>query len=219
MSKWNRPKVTQSLVYPTSRVHAIHSVLCCYGFIQRPVRILHAQALKTIITHDERLNIYIIHDDVIKWKHFPRYWPFVRGIHRSPVNSPHKSTKYFLWSAPWINGWINNREVGDSRCQRAHYDVIIMQAWVLSFQVQWNPVNMQDSCPCKVFINCYNLVPVFFRFASLTMGISPVIQYTFTTKPVKQSRGIGINQMNALPAIIQLKQNKIKQNYNRMDSA
>ena len=30
------------------------------------------------------------HDDVIKWKHFPRYWPFVRGIHRSPGNSPHK---------------------------------------------------------------------------------------------------------------------------------
>ena len=22
-----------------------------------------------------------IHDDVIKWKHFPRYWPFMRGIH------------------------------------------------------------------------------------------------------------------------------------------
>ena len=33
---------------------------------------------------------YIDHDDVIKWKHFPRYWPFVRGIHRSPVTSPHK---------------------------------------------------------------------------------------------------------------------------------
>ena len=31
-----------------------------------------------------------IHDDVIKWKHFPRYWPFMRGIHRSPANSPHK---------------------------------------------------------------------------------------------------------------------------------
>ena len=28
--------------------------------------------------------------DGIKWKGFPRYWPFVRGIHRSPVNSPHK---------------------------------------------------------------------------------------------------------------------------------
>ena len=31
-----------------------------------------------------------IHDDVIKLKHLPRYWPFVRVIHRSPVNSPHK---------------------------------------------------------------------------------------------------------------------------------
>ena len=30
------------------------------------------------------------HDDAIKWKHFPHYWPFVRGIHHSPVNSPHK---------------------------------------------------------------------------------------------------------------------------------
>ena len=26
-----------------------------------------------------------IYDDVIKWEHFPRFWPFVRGIHRSPV--------------------------------------------------------------------------------------------------------------------------------------
>ena len=34
--------------------------------------------------------LFVIHDDVIKWKHFPRNWPFVRGIHRSPVNSPHK---------------------------------------------------------------------------------------------------------------------------------
>ena len=32
----------------------------------------------------------ILHDDVTKWKHFPRYRPFVRGIHRSPENSPHK---------------------------------------------------------------------------------------------------------------------------------
>ena len=26
------------------------------------------------------------HDDVIIWKHFPRYWPFMRGIHRSPAH-------------------------------------------------------------------------------------------------------------------------------------
>ena len=35
-------------------------------------------------------NYMYYHDDVIKWKHFPHYWPFVRGIHWSPVNSPHK---------------------------------------------------------------------------------------------------------------------------------
>ena len=29
---------------------------------------------------------YKLHDDVIKWNHFPRYWPFVPGIHRSPVS-------------------------------------------------------------------------------------------------------------------------------------
>ena len=30
------------------------------------------------------------HDDVIKWIHFPHYWPFVWGIHRLPVNFPQK---------------------------------------------------------------------------------------------------------------------------------
>ena len=32
----------------------------------------------------------------------------------------------FLRSAPWINGWVNNREAGDLRCHRGHYDVIVM---------------------------------------------------------------------------------------------
>ena len=31
-----------------------------------------------------------VHGDVIKRKHYPRYWPFVQGIHQWPVNSPHK---------------------------------------------------------------------------------------------------------------------------------
>ena len=35
-------------------------------------------------------QVSVFHDDVIKWKHFPRYWSFVWGIHWSPVNSPHK---------------------------------------------------------------------------------------------------------------------------------
>ena len=71
-----------------------------------------------------------IHDDVIKWKHFPLYWPFVRGIHRSPVNSLHKgqwhgALMYCLICA-WINGWVNSREAGDLRRIPAYYDVNVM---------------------------------------------------------------------------------------------
>ena len=37
------------------------------------------------------------HDGGIKWKHFPRYWPFMRGIHRPPVNSRTKASGAELW--------------------------------------------------------------------------------------------------------------------------
>ena len=68
------------------------------------------------------------------WRHqmetFPRNWPFVRGIHRGPVNSPHKGqwrgALMFSLICVWINSWVNNRETGDLRCHRAHYDVSVM---------------------------------------------------------------------------------------------
>ena len=47
------------------------------------------------------------HDDVIKWKHFPRHWPFVRGIHRSPVNSPRKGQWRGALVFSLICVWIN----------------------------------------------------------------------------------------------------------------
>ena len=66
----------------------------------------------------------------IKWKHFPRYWPFVRGIHRSPVNSPHKGqwrgALMFSLICTRINGWVKNREAGDLRRHRAPHDVIVI---------------------------------------------------------------------------------------------
>ena len=40
-----------------------------------------------VMAVDKYTMRHSFHDDVMKWKHFPRYWPFVRGIHRSPVNS------------------------------------------------------------------------------------------------------------------------------------
>ena len=58
---------------------------------------------------------------------FPRYWSFVRRIHRSPANSPHKGQwrggLMFSVICALKNGWVNNREAGDLRPHRAHYDV------------------------------------------------------------------------------------------------
>ena len=71
---------------------------------------------------------------VPRWRHqmetFPRYWPFVRGIHRSPMNSPHKGQWHralmFSLTCAWTNGWVNNQEAGDLRHHCTHYDVTVM---------------------------------------------------------------------------------------------
>ena len=80
------------------------------------------------------------HGDVIKWKHFKRYWPFVWGIHRSPVNSPHKGqwrgALVFSLICAWTNCWVNNRDAGDLRRHRVHYDFIVMHVHFLSICVQ-----------------------------------------------------------------------------------
>ena len=67
---------------------------------------------------------------VTKWKHFPRYWPFVKGIHRWPVDSPHKGqwrgALVFSLICACTNGWVNNRDASYLRRHRAHYDVTVM---------------------------------------------------------------------------------------------
>ena len=59
-----------------------------------------------------------------------RYWPFVRGIYRSPLNSLHKDQRrralMFSLICAWISGWVNNGEAGDLRRHCTHYDVIVM---------------------------------------------------------------------------------------------
>ena len=84
---------------------------------------------------------FLANGDVIKWKHFPRYWPFVRGIHWSPMNSPHKGQ----WGGPvmcslicaWTNGWVNNRDAGDLRRNHAHYDAIVMSRLIHEALPSW----------------------------------------------------------------------------------
>ena len=64
-------------------------------------------------------KIFICHDDVIKWKHFSHYWPFVRGIHQALVDSPHKgqwcwALMFYLictWTLPGTGGFPSQRPV------------------------------------------------------------------------------------------------------------
>ena len=69
------------------------------------------------------------HDDVIKWKHFPRYRPFLWGIHRSRwIPDPEgqwRGASMFTLICARINGWVNNREAVEWRRHRCHYDVIV----------------------------------------------------------------------------------------------
>ena len=84
-------------------------------------------------------ELSLIHDDVIKRKHFPRYWPFVWGIHRSPVNSPHRGKwRGALMShldCAWTNSWANKGDAGDLGRHCAQCDVTVMcrGTWVVVY--------------------------------------------------------------------------------------
>ena len=71
---------------------------------------------------------------------FSRYWPFVRDIHRSPVNSPHKGQwrGAFMFSLIYarINGWVNEREAGDFRRHLVHYGVTLTGTYICVWRRQ-----------------------------------------------------------------------------------
>ena len=87
------------------------------------------------------------HDDVIKWKHFPRYWPFVRG---SPVNGEFPAqrtvTRNFdvFFDLRLNKRWVNNREAGDLRRHRAHYDVIVMSIYIYIYMAASSFINIDS---------------------------------------------------------------------------
>ena len=71
----------------------------------------------------------IIHDDVMKWKHFPRYWPLCGEFtcHRLiPLTKASDAKLWYSLICAWTNGWVNKRYADYLRRHRAHYDVTIM---------------------------------------------------------------------------------------------
>ena len=68
------------------------------------------------------------------WRHqietFPRYWPFMRGMHRLRMDSPHKGQwcggLMFCLMCAWTNDGANNPVASDLGRHLANRDVIVM---------------------------------------------------------------------------------------------
>ena len=131
---------------------------CRAGFILRNIICVSYYYISTF-----RLHWYLkcYHDDVMKWKHFPRYLSFVRGIHWSPMNSPHKGQWRGALTFPlicaWINSWANNREAGDLRRQRAHYDVTVMHS---QYHGRWWSSNVRNQ-----HISLHGIDPIILEYS------------------------------------------------------
>ena len=78
----------------------------------------------------DKVAVYLIHDDVIKWKDFPLHWPFVwrsprhRWIPRTRASGA--ELWYFLWSAREQKVEETIVGFGDLSRHGGHYDVTVM---------------------------------------------------------------------------------------------
>ena len=113
MDVFTYPCLNLSFCFLTRRVHTPKTILITHPHLQTT----------WFITLGRR------HDVAIRRKHFPCCWPFVRGIHRSPVDSPHKDQwREALMSSlicVWTNDWANNRDRDNFRRHQAHYDLTV----------------------------------------------------------------------------------------------
>ena len=95
----------------------------------------------------------------------------MRGIHRFPVNSPHKGQRrvalMFSLICVWINGWVNNREAGDLRRYRAHYDVTVMFSPPPTSTINASP--RTSSCSMHQTMKTAVLINGYFRKKKITL--------------------------------------------------
>ena len=97
---------------------------------------------------------WCLHDDVNKWRHFPRYWPLcgeATGHRWIPCTKASDAELWCFFDLRLKKGWVNNREAGDLRRHRAHYDITVintikknMGADLLYIETAWAPFTNRD---------------------------------------------------------------------------
>ena len=106
------------------------------------------------------------------WRHqmetFSALLAICAGNSPVPMNSPHKGqwrgALMFTLICARINGWVNNREAGDLRRYRTHYDVIVMKfvmmahytlvhLFIIITQSCVKILNIEHACKCKYILS------------------------------------------------------------------
>ena len=97
------------------------------------------------------------HDDVIEWKHIPRCWPFVWGIHRShthttPISPPPHPTHHHTPTPPPYESWSFSHcityftyhqasNIRRIKCQRLNVYCLVVQLYL---SIDWSHVLSQE---------------------------------------------------------------------------
>ena len=103
-------------------VVCIHTLLTVHLAGPCPIKLLWICCMNSHSATNGNVTSLTSHDDVIKWKHFARYWPFVYFPHKGQW----RGALMFFFIFAWTNGWGNNRYDGDFRRHRAHCNVTVI---------------------------------------------------------------------------------------------
>ena len=110
-----------------------------------------------------------IHESQSWWRHqmetFSALLALCTGNSPVPVNSPHKGqwrgAVMFSLIYAWINDGVNNREAGDLRRHRGHYDVNVMMLERVKISTKpQRKLNIKDSVALCLFDCLFRLAPM-----------------------------------------------------------
>ena len=111
-----------------------------------------------------------IHDDVIKWKHFARYWSFVMGVHRLSVDwipSQRAVTQTF---EVFFHLRLNKRLSKQSR--RRWFETPSSSLW--SYSNEFSPI------PYSLFKSCNALwLPAWWALRLLWWSLTAMVHWTY----------------------------------------
>ena len=141
---------------------------------------------------------------MIKWKHFPRNWPFVRRIYRSPVNSQHKGQWRGALMFSLIGAWTSSKQTMETPVIWDAIALIMTSLWcvrmsgrpAISYHYVVSTLNRRSFCSLSLSSHCQqdserpwwrNQMETFSALLAFCAGNSPVPGEFHAQRPVTRS--------------------------------